>query len=370
MTATAEALVHLVKGGDPTLRANEVATLVERLLAGEDRTFALEEFEIASRRRAGGDGGDGDDGGESAAPDAGDVVRSVLTALSTPPFMTSRRVVVVRNVGALDAAGATALAEYVSAPFDGTYLVMVHEGGRMPSALDKANKAAKVATTGPSSEKTSEVLGDALKAAKVRLTADARERVITHLGEDVGRVPELVALLAATFGSGSELGLDQVEPYLGDAGTVARWALTDAIDGGDAPGALDVLHRLLYATSGLQLKSLHPMQLMATLTGHYIDLARIDAPSIATKDDAHAVLGGHPFTAQKKLRAAQRLGSDGIAEAIGLLADADVDLRGGFGGRRAVPDTVTLEVLVARLAALSRRHGAGAAPAGRGARRR
>lgn len=350
--------VHLVKGTDPTLRGREVAALVDELLAGEDRTYALEDFEVAGRRRAdaGGDDGDASEG------DAGDVVRGIVNALTTPPFVTSRRVVVVRNIGGLDAAAAATIAPYVSDPSPGTFLVLVHEGGKLPSALDKALKAARVAAEGAASEKTADVLAAAAKAEKLKLSAPARERIVAHLGEDAGRVPELVALLKAAHGDGAgELDVDDVAPYLGDVGTVARWALTDAIDNGDAPGALDALHRLLTATSGTQQRAIHPMQVMATLTGHYLDLVRIDDPSIVTKEAAHAALGGHPFTAQKKLRAAQRLGSEGVAEAIGLLADADVDLRGGYGGRRAVPDTVTIEVLVARLAALARRHGAGAA---------
>lgn len=356
-----EPLVHLVRGADPTLRADELAALVERLLAGEDRTYALEEFEVASSRRDR-DTGDGD-GADGGAAEPGDVVHGILTALTTPPFVTSRRVVVVRNVAGLDAASATALAPRVTEPYDGVYLVLVHEGGRIPAALDKAVKAAKVATVGPASEKTADVLGARLRAAHLELTGPARERVIAHLGEDAGRVPELVALLASAHDAGAQLGVDEVEPYLGDAGTVARWALTDAIDGGDGAAALDALHRLLSASSGTQ-KALHPMQVMASLSGHFIDIARLDGPEIVTKEHAVGVLGGSPYPAQKKLRAAQRLGPDGIAEAIGLIADADVDLRGGYGGRRAVPETVTVEVLVARLAAVARRKGAGAASSG------
>ena len=43
---------HLVQGADPALRDREVQRLVEELLAGEDRTLALEEHEIPARRRA------------------------------------------------------------------------------------------------------------------------------------------------------------------------------------------------------------------------------------------------------------------------------------------------------------------------------
>ena len=50
--------------------------------------------------------------------------------------------------------------------------------------------------------------------------------------------------------------------------------------------ALEVLHRLLTATSASQPKPLHPMQVMASLVFHYQRLLRLDDPSIATKEQA------------------------------------------------------------------------------------
>ena len=47
---------------------------------------------------------------------------------------------------------------------------------------------------------------------------------------------------------------------------------------------------------------------------------------------------------------ARRLGHDRIVRPIDLLAEADLDLRGG----KAWPDHLVLEVLVARLATMSR----------------
>ena len=53
--------------------------------------------------------------------------------------------------------------------------------------------------------------------------------------------------------------------------------------------------------------------------------------------------------------AARRLGSDGLREALGLLAQAELDLRGQSG----LDERTAIDVLVARLAALSRRHARG-----------
>lgn len=358
MSEQDKAPVHLVKGDDPILRDREVEHLVSTLLGGEDRALALEDFTVPGRARAGGDdtASDSGDGDVVETP----VMRAVFTALQSPPFMTSHRVVVVRDIGNLNAVQAGPLASYVADPFEGIFLVLVAGGGRMPAALDKAVKAAKVPTIGPASESTADVLAVALRAAKLKLAGPASARIVEHLGDDAGRVPELVELLHSTFGDRATLDLDDVAPYLGEVGTVAWWDLTGAIDRGDVPGALEVLHRLLRATSAKQPKVAHPLQVMATLVPHYQRLLRLDDASIATKEQAADAIGGSPGAARYRLDASRRLGSTGLREAFDLLAGADLDLRGATGA----PEETVVEVLVARLAALSRRH----APAGRARR--
>ncbi len=58
------------------------------------------------------------------------------------------------------------------------------------------------------------------------------------------------------------------------------------------------------------------------------------------------------WVAKKTLGHAQALGSDGIRAAYDLLADADLDLR----GKRRIPEDAVMDVLVVRLAGISRRH--------------
>ncbi len=350
-----DAPVQLVKGDDPILRDDEVARLVDELLAGEPRLYALEDFTLTGRRRSAsaGDDGDTDDDDDGAASESAPVFRRILTALESPPFMTARRVVVVRDIGAASADQAALLAQYVADPLDGVFLVLVQGGGRVVAALDKALKAATVPVHGPSSEKTDDVLGHALHGAGLRLSPDARQAVVAHLGDDAGRVPELVALLESTFGGGAALGCDDVTPYLGESGTVAPYMLTNAVDSGDSAAALDTLHRLLRATSARNPRPQHPLQVMGMLTRHYESLLRLDSPDVANRADAARVLGIKEYPAGLRLAAAQRLGTRGLAEAIGYLAQADLDLRGGIAGRRALPAETVVELLVARLAALA-----------------
>jgi DNA polymerase III subunit delta len=351
--------ITLVQGSDPSLRDREVQRVVDELLGGIDRSLALDDHTIESRRRAGAADGDaaGDDDGDASTGASLELptFAAVVNAVQSPPFMTECRVVVVREIGNLTSEQGQWLAAWIADPLDGVHLVLVSGGGRVPSALDKACKATAT-VVGAAGEQTAAALASAAKDARLRLTADAATRIATHLGEDAGRVPELVELLLATYGANASLDVDAVEGYLGELGTAGQFDLTNAIDRGDLGLALEVLHRKVTATSAKQPKPLHPMQVMASLVFHYQRLLRLDDPSITTKEQAAEVLGMKSAGgARFPLEAARRLGTDGLREALGLLAQAELDLRGQSG----LDERTAIDVLVARLAALSRRHARG-----------
>jgi len=345
--------VVLVQGTDPAFRGREVQRVIDELLAGEDRSFALDDHTFASRRRAG-EGDAGDDEEEHASEGSVELpaFAAVATALQSPPFMTATRVVVVREIGNATTEQAQWLGAWVADPLDGVHLVLVAGGGRTPSALDKALKA-NARIIGPSGAvDTAEVLRQELHDAHLKVAPDATKQIAAHLGEDAGRVPELVELLQATYGADTTLSLDDVEQYLGEVGTAGRFDLANAIDRGDVGSALETLHRMLTSSSSVQPKPLHPMQVMASLVFHYQRLLRLDDPAIVTKEHAANALGMKSAGgARFPLEAAKRLGSDGLRDAMRLLAQAELDLRGASG----LDDRTVIEVLVARLAALSRR---------------
>ena len=350
----------LVQGSDPSLRDREVQRAVDELLAGIDRSLALDDHTIESRRRGAGSAdsdtaADDDDEPSTGASLELPTFAAVVNALQSPPFMTECRVVVVREIGNLTSEQGQWLAAWIGDPLDGVHLVLVTGGGRVPTALDKACKASGI-VVGPAGEQTAAALASAARDARLHLTSEASARIAIHLGDDAGRVPELVELLRATYGDKARLDVDAVEAYLGELGTAGRFDLTNAIDRGELGTALEVLHRLLTATSASQPKPMHPMQVMASLVFHYQRLLRLDDPAITTKERAAEVLGMKSAGgARFPLEAARRLGTDGLREALGLLAQAELDLRGQSG----LDERSAIDVLVARLAALSRRHARG-----------
>jgi DNA polymerase III subunit delta len=292
------------------------------------------------------------------------LVLTALDAARTIPFGSSRRIVVLRNASQLAADDTKPITAYVASAEPTAVLVLEYGDKSPPAALAKALKAADAREL-TADEPLASVLAQHAKAAGLKLERDANEAITSRLGEDVGRVSGIVEVLVSTFGPGARLSADDVEPYLGDEGGVPIYKLTNAIDEGDHIEALGVLARLRDASG------LHPLQLMASLHGHYRRLLRLDDPDIRGEQDAVAVLeeltGRAPnaWVAKKTHAHAQALGPDGIRAAYDLLARADLDLRGA----RRIPDDAVMDLLVTRLASVSRRHRRAPAPS-RGRSRR
>lgn len=323
---------YLVRAGDAALRNEALQTLLHDLVGDGDAGLMVEDFDFA----------------EDADPGA------IVDAARTPPFLTDRRIVVARDVTNHSSDALGAIIGYLEDPSPTTSLVLVaaidSEGRpKGPAALTNAVKKVGhvIDASVPGGKGRSMWLQEHLKGAPVRLDGAAAKAIEEHLGEDLGRLSNLLSALGAAYGVGSKVGYDEVEPFLGEAGGVPPWELTDAVDGGDIGRALNALHRMTRAGGR------HPLVVMATLQNHFGNMLRLDGTGVRDESEAAVVLGmkgRSTFPAKKAMDQGRRLGHDGIARAIGLLAEADLTLR-GFG--KSWPDDVVMEVLVARLCRLA-----------------
>lgn len=319
--------VWLVKGEDPAVVAQAAHRLVNELVGDGDVSLSVEEF-----------------GGPAA--DALDV-GAVVDACTTPPFLVERRVVVVRDAGHLTAGDAARLVDYLADPLPTTVLVLVSGGGTVPAALSKvAGRKGKVldASVGTGRAR-SQWMAEQVRHGPVRLDGAAVAALSDHLGEDVGRLAGLLDALAAAYGPGASVTVEDLGPFLGEAGSIAPWELTDAVDAGDIAAALGALHRMLSGGGA------HPLVVLAILHRHYRQLLRLDGSGATSPEEAAELLGlRSSFPARKALAQSRRLGSARIGRAVTLLAGADLAVRGTSG----LPEEVVLEVLVARLSRLAR----------------
>jgi len=316
--------VHLLTGDDESILRSKAHDLVHQLIGDGDRSLMVDEF----------------DGDEYE-------LRVVVDAAQTMPFLTDKRVVVARDVARFNTDELAPLLRYLDNPLESTDLVLVTGGGRLAKKLiDAVNvSGGHLLNTSPPNRVRDRHSWVRTEAAEhgVRLDGAAAARIADQLGDEVGRLEGVLSVLLATYGEGAKITIDDVEPFLGDAGGVPPWDFTDAIDAGDTGKALVLLGRMIHGGER------HPLQIMAILHSHYGKLARLDGVDAGSETDAARAMGIKPgFPAKKALGNYRRLGGGGVQRAIQLLAGADLDLRGDTD----LDAELVMEVLVARLSRL------------------
>jgi len=325
-----------VVGTDPTMVYDAVHNVIASALGDLDPSFALQDFTAKDVTSS---------GGESVAP-------RVLEALNTPPFLVDRRVVVVRDAQSLLSDEVTELLAWMNDPAPSVVLVLAVVGTKAHKLVKGAGDVIEVNVSSRSADRVTFVES---KMADYRVTIDHATalKVTDQLGDDVARVDALARTLHAIYGTAS-LNFSHIEPYLGDAGDVPEWDLTDAIDSGDATKAIVVARRMLDS------KGRAGLQIVNILQRHYLRMTKLEGSGVRNAEEAGVLLGIKGFPAQKSLQMSQRLGPERIATAVHWITDADIALKGGvsYGGKDLntdmdVTDLTVIEILVARLAKMT-----------------
>jgi len=335
--------VILFQGSDEVLLAEAARNAAHEALGDAPADLALAQLDEAACLVD-------DDGTYSLSP--------IVDAAQTPPFLTDLRVVIgsqLARFSTKDSVGP--LLRYLEDPLDTTTLILVwskgpklnRNVGGVPKVLMDALKAAgaDIAKVDVGTGKAAKAwVDDRVKQSSLKIDARARAMLSDHLGEDANRLGALLTSLEATFGPGASVGEEEIRPFLGEAGGIPPWELTDAMSGGDIAGALTKLRRMMVGGER------HPLAILATLQTHYGRLMNLDGAAVAGEKDAAALLGmkGSTFPAKKALQQGRSMGGERVRQAVSLIADADLDLR----GRVANEPQAVMEVLVARLTRLSR----------------
>jgi DNA polymerase-3 subunit delta len=330
--------VVLISGDDDVLISRSLNEYVEKALGDEDKSLALEELTEENYRSS-----------EQFH------ISKLVDSAQTAPFLTQSRVVVGRHMGRFSKKDdLEPLVEYLNSPLETTSLILVWEKGNNPQqqrlspvpkslleAIENSGGILEKLTTGKGKQ-AEKWLAEALEKAPVELNREARKHITGHFGEDRTKVFALLEVLASVYESGETLELKDVEPYLGDAGSVMPWDLTDSIDSGKITEALERLKRMLRADDR------HPLGVLALLHSHYEKMLRLEGSGLKDEKAVANVLSINAYPAKKILSTSQRLGKKNIFRAIGLIAEADLDLK----GKKGWPTELVVEVLVARLAAM------------------
>ena len=179
--------------------------------------------------------------------DASAELSEALDALRTPPLTAPRRLVIVDQADDFVTAHRASLEKYLSRPATSGSLMLVVNSWPGNTRLAKLTRriGQVIDCTAPAEGELPEWISAATERHGKRIAADAAELLAAWIGSDLARLDSEIEKLAIYLGPRRAITADDVEAAVVATAGAARYALSNAIRDGDAPGALDALNKML-----------------------------------------------------------------------------------------------------------------------------
>ena len=272
-----------------------------------------------------------------------------LDAARTRTLLGGRRVVVAVEPLGLAAGGSggsdaqEALEQYLERPpSHATLVFVVEKADRRLKAVKRLEEVGLVVECPlPKEREMASWVAARASERGLKLTQPAARALADAVGTNTAvaeRELDKLALVsvAAGTGAGKGIGVDTVEEMLGPGRAVGAFALEDALLGGDAARAVEILgRRLVGADSGTPLVLLGQLASIARRLAAAHDVVGRGGGT----DEVREALGCHPFTAGKYAQAAQRVGVR-AGDAMAACVAADGRLKTGGDAWQALANVV------------------------------
>lgn len=293
--------VYLIHGSEELRLDRAVRRLKERLGRVADLDFNLQVFD-----------------GETADAD------EVVSAANTLPFMSERRLVVVRNVERMAAGGLEALAAYAADPAEYTTLVLVatkvDRRWRLFKTVQAAGGAAEYAA--PKRHEYPRWVADMFKERGKTVDPDAAELLVEAVGRDLRKLSVEVDKIASYAGEKDRLRAEDMAEIVTATAPASVFDFTDRLGERDCAGALRSLARLL--DGGEDVLGVHAMSLwhLRRLIGAQAMRARGVGGAEAGK-----AIGAAEWQVRKLLAQAERFAPGELTAALTRAAEAEARMK-------------------------------------------
>lgn len=312
--------MYYLHGADDFLKENAVRTLIEGAVDPATRDFNLE-----SRK-------------------AGEVDAAALSSvLDTPPMMSDRRVVVLRDTGALKKDVRAALLQYLARPASDTVLVLVATAGsKADGELEKAGMS--VAFDALEGDRVAKwILHYASTELGLEMTPAAAERLHALAGEDLrelaSELGKLAALSAHRVATGSAAVIDDaaVDEIVGVRRGETLGDLLDFVADRNAAGALRIVEHVLSQPKASGVTTIMALSAQTLAIGWAVAALAEGLPRHRLEQELYGLLRAKsPFTGRAWGEAVKayargatsgKWSRDAIDESLEALLAADVALK-------------------------------------------
>ena len=261
-------------------------------------------------------------------------VQSIVMEAQTLPFLTERRVILVRGIERyFTEAAAAAILPYLASPNETTLLLMV------TAKLDKRTKFYKacekhaviVECPERSARDIEQWVRDQLGARGKTIDSNGLQEIVHRAGTHLSDVNNALNLVQGYIGERNHITEDDVLAACADVAEEVVWNLTDAIGKSDGHAALTSLRRLMDMNK-------QPDEIMGI-----VNWLLNSAYAVAATDGKAPAIS--PFVAKKVTPLANRLGVNRIRNAFALCTETHFMIRS-----TGVDSTLALELLIIKLA--------------------
>jgi len=274
---------------------------------------------------------------------------AVVVALSTMTFALGRRFVIADGVERWKDADADTVAAALKGA-DGETLTVAFFGreegrAKVPAGLAKAVEAAGGQVAEEATVKPRSLPGWVVaRAQELRLDLDqqAARALVAHVGDRQQRLLRELEKLALEHGDGARIGVEEVEASSASSAERKIWDLADAVVAGNARGATRVLLELRAQgerVPGLLYQMVRKLRDALTVAE---GLAEGRSPAQLKKS-----LRMSPYAADRLVAEVGRRDVEAFRRALVLMADLELESRGGGGDRVVSEDTAAVRAVIA-----------------------
>ena len=172
----------------------------------------------------------------------------VVGACNMLPFMSEKRLVVVKDLDKASKALTEALVDYLANPNETTVLACtatkLAKNTRIYKAFAKLDKKAIVSCEPKSKRDLPAQVRNFALSHEVTITPAAAQMLVDMVGESTVHLDTEIKKMAAALGKGAEIGTQHVEQYVTRVAQVKPWEFVDALADRDAARAMVLFNRL------------------------------------------------------------------------------------------------------------------------------
>ena len=273
-----------------------------------------------------------------------------LAGLTSPSLFSDVSALVLTELQDLPDVAQAELLAYAAETSPDIAVVLVHGGGtKAKGLLDKLRKMSTVSEVKleqPKYERDyARWVYTEIRDLGARIDEEAATLLVAAVGQDLRALGGAADQLVSNLEKGAEISASLVRQYFGGRADVRGYEIADAAIDGRINVALE-------AARWAETAKVAPVLITSAFASGLRSLAKLaSAPDGMRDNDLAAHIGAPPFKIRSMRQQLRSWETDGLAHALGAVAQADIDVKGG-----SADPAYAIERMVLQVAAARRRH--------------